>query len=250
MQIQRSEPVSEQITRILMERIRSGAYRSGELFPSETELCAEFGVSRASVRTALSGLAAQGILVRKPGVGTFLSYHPQRLETGLEQLESVISTARRQGSNTRIVDLTVEEIPASPFLSENLSVSEGAPVTAVRRTILVDGHPASYHEDYVSAAILPSSQMDRHFDGSVLDLLSQKISPPVHDAVCEITAVNADQDLSARLGVPAGASVILLREKIYDQAGALKSYSENYFVPDRFFLRVIRNKNPNTSKGG
>ncbi|HVN54564.1 MAG TPA: GntR family transcriptional regulator [Anaerolineaceae bacterium] len=249
MEIQRNTSVSDQIVNIFLKRISGGIYHPGERIPSETELCAEFGVSRATVRTAISALTARGLLVRKIGIGTFLSY-PQRLETGLEQLESVVSMARRQGSDTRIIDLTVTEVAATRLLSENLSVAEGTPLTAIRRTILVDQEAASYHEDYVLASELHAAQVDEHFQGSVLDLLVLKHTPRIRDAVTEITALNARQGLSTRLGVPLHSALILLKEKTYDDAGKVVSYSENYFVPDRFYLRVIRNKIPQISEGG
>lgn len=248
MEIQRRASVSDQLLNFILERIKSGVYRSGERFPSESELCSEFGVSRATVRTALSALAARGMLVRKPGIGSFLN-DKRRLETGLEQLESVVSMARRQELDTQTINLSIKSVQADSRLAEYLEIPMGAAVTIVRRTLVIQDQPVSYHEDYIGGKELAPTQVDRQFKGSVLDLLNQKHLPPIRDAVTEITAVIADNVFSTRLGISPSAPLILLKEKTFDEAGKVVSYSENYYVPDRFCLRVIRNKIPDSSIG-
>ena len=64
-----TKTVSNQVDEILLERIREGMYLPGIRMPSESELSDEFGVSRATVRTALAKLAASGIILRKQGDG-------------------------------------------------------------------------------------------------------------------------------------------------------------------------------------
>ena len=65
-------PISEHLTLTLIERISAGFYPLDAQFPSESELCKEFEVSRATVRTALAALVAKGLLVKRVGVGSFL----------------------------------------------------------------------------------------------------------------------------------------------------------------------------------
>ncbi len=88
---------------------------------------------------------------------------------------------------------------------------------------------------------------DAGFTGSVLDLLDQKHLPPIKDAITEITSIKADHALNVKLGIQPSAPLILLKEKTFDEAGKVASYSENYYVPNRFCLRVIRNKIPNSN---
>jgi len=240
--IQRYIPIPDQIENILLERIRSGRYDSEERFPSEAQLSSEFGVSRATIRTALAALTTRGLLVRKPGSGTFLS-KGYLLESGIEELESVLSIARRQGLRPQIKNLTVKTIAADSFLAERLAVPLGALLTSIQRTITIDRRPISYHEDFVSEKYLSADQIDQTFGGSVLDLISQKHLSPIKYSVTEITAVNAERPLSTLLGVPLNAALILLKETICDEENENLGYSINYFVPDRFYLRLLRRRN-------
>jgi basic membrane protein A and related proteins len=65
-------PISVQLTDTLITRIRDDYYSVDEHFPSESELCKEFKVSRATVRTVLAALVAKGLLIKRAGVGSFL----------------------------------------------------------------------------------------------------------------------------------------------------------------------------------
>jgi len=58
---------------MIKKRIETGEYRTGEQLPTEQELCKTFGISRTPVRQALNELTHEGILYRKPGLGTFVS---------------------------------------------------------------------------------------------------------------------------------------------------------------------------------
>jgi len=57
----------------LLSEIAVGVYRPGERLPAERELSENYQVSRSTVRTALNELEEQGVVCRRPPVGTFVS---------------------------------------------------------------------------------------------------------------------------------------------------------------------------------
>jgi GntR family transcriptional regulator len=69
----RQLPLAQQVREILISRINSGVYPPESQLPPESDLAAEFSVSRATVRSALNTLAARGLLIRRQGAGTFVS---------------------------------------------------------------------------------------------------------------------------------------------------------------------------------
>ena len=148
----RAIPVTDQIRNILLERITTDFYAMQGKLPSESELCREFSASRASVRTAIAALAERGYVIRRPGLGTFLSPSP-RLEGGLERLESILSMAHKHNLPTRLADLDVSLVPADDFLCDRLSLNPGDEVTCVSRTILIGETPVSYQTDHVPTHI-------------------------------------------------------------------------------------------------
>jgi multiple sugar transport system substrate-binding protein len=68
-------PIYHQLKSLILEQIQSGLWRSGDRIPTEQELCRLYGISRAPVRQALSELAREGVLSRRPGLGTFINSH-------------------------------------------------------------------------------------------------------------------------------------------------------------------------------
>ena len=76
----------ERVKSHVLERVVTGELRTHDRVLSENELVREFGVSRMSVNRALKDLTAEGVLVRTPGVGTFVApsrpqAHPFRFAT-------------------------------------------------------------------------------------------------------------------------------------------------------------------------
>jgi len=65
-------PIYHQLKMIIQEQVESGAWRPGDRIPTEKELCRLYGISRSPVRQALKELVYEGVLTRRPGLGTFV----------------------------------------------------------------------------------------------------------------------------------------------------------------------------------
>src|SRR5438876_2061473 len=66
-------PLYHQLEQDLLERIRTGEFGPGDALPTEGGICAQYGVSRITVRRALDALIAQGLIIRRRGVGSFVA---------------------------------------------------------------------------------------------------------------------------------------------------------------------------------
>lgn len=234
-------PLHVQVYEHLLGLLERGDYQPGEQLPSEADLAAQLGVSRPTLREALLNLEQDGAIVRRHGVGTFVAAgYGTQLESGLECLESVLALSARHGIATQVRGLSVEQTPADEELAERLEVDPGAPLTCVRRTIVVGRGNAAYLVDYGPSAILPPETVEPSFNGSVLDLLLARDGVDVHEALSEISALEADEALTERLDVELGQALLLFTETLFNAEGTPIEFSRNYFVPDRFRFHVIR----------
>lgn len=233
--------LATQAQQYLLGLVGDGTYQPGEQLPSETDLAGQLGISRATLREALQNLEQEGIVVRRHGVGTFVTNgYGGRLEGGLERLESILELGGRQGMELRYDDLQLQETLSDPELSEKLNVPAGTPLTSVQRVICADGKPVAYMVDLVLASILPVEAFDAGFTGSVLDLLRQDEGIQINQAVAEIVALSADAQMAARLAIEPGQAVLLLEEIVFDTEGRVLDCSRNYFVPKFFRFHVVR----------
>lgn len=231
----------DQAQRYLRSLIDSGTYQPGQQLPSQLELAAELGISRATLREALLGLEQEGLIILKHGVGTFVTpSYGHRLDSGLERLESILELTARQGLSVRCTNLEVAQEQAGPELAEALQIMPGSPVTIVRRVITVDNTPVAYMFDVAPHYILAPSDLDETFNGSVLELLRQRSDLHIARAVANIVAVNAGGDLASRLKVKTHQALLLLEETLFNEDGMVVEFSQNYFVPDSFQFHVVR----------
>jgi ABC-type glycerol-3-phosphate transport system substrate-binding protein/DNA-binding transcriptional regulator YhcF (GntR family) len=83
-------PIYHQLKTLILERIESGLWRPGDRIPTEAELCREYGISRSPVRQALNALAAEGVLVRRPGLGTFVDHDTSEPATSNAPIQAMV----------------------------------------------------------------------------------------------------------------------------------------------------------------
>lgn len=125
----------------LEDRVRGLAAEltPGSPIPSERELCALFGVSRTTVRTAVGRLVAEGVLQRDRGRGTFVA--DAKVQQGLVATRSFSDGVARTGArpSSRLLERGLVAAPAD--VASDLEVEVGAPVIYLERLRLVDDRP-------------------------------------------------------------------------------------------------------------
>ncbi|HEY88331.1 MAG TPA: GntR family transcriptional regulator [Thermoflexia bacterium] len=215
----------------------------GDRFPPGPELAKQLGVSRATLREVLGAFVERGALVRRHGVGTFVSSRIPVLESGLEVLESIDSLAQQIGLETEMADLEVLERTATPLEAQGLGTPAGKaalPVLIVNRVIAVAGEPIADLRDIVPLKYLRKEDLDQEFRGSILDLFLARSSPILSTSRTQIMVVSATAKFAQRLKVPLGSALLKLGAQLYSYDEEIVAYSVSYFVPGHFNFHVMR----------
>ncbi|WP_176229309.1 GntR family transcriptional regulator [Candidatus Hakubella thermalkaliphila] len=233
-------PMYIRVQEALTELLDRQVYQPDDQLPSEPELAQKLGVSRATLREALRSLEERGIIIRKHGVGTFVSSPVPLIESGLELLESIDSLARKKGFECLTQDLVIEQEQAGADIAAKLEIDEEDNVVVVRRTKVFDGEPMAYMHDVVPEKVATLEEVRKGFKGSVLDFLVQKGELLVAYAWANIRPVAVDDFLADKLAVRVGSPVLLLEEFLYSEANQVIEYSLNYFVPKFCQFHIIR----------
>jgi len=128
--IDEGKPLYARIRATLVERIKSGEWRPGQLIPNEFEVAAEFGVSQGTARKALDSLANDGLLVRRQGKGTFVVEH-----TAADVLFRFFQLQDHAGRQIKPASppATAEKMPASKEARAALNLDRGASVIVINR---------------------------------------------------------------------------------------------------------------------
>jgi GntR family transcriptional regulator len=146
-------PLYRQIEASLRDRIRNGALRPGAQVSPEPELMAEYGVSRATVRQALSGLVSEGLLEIRRGLGTYVT--APRFEHTIGGFYSFSREIERHGlrPGTRVLRLWKE--PAADPVAEALGLAAGTEIVALRRLRLAGPDPLVVETSHLPALRFP-----------------------------------------------------------------------------------------------
>jgi GntR family transcriptional regulator len=131
-------PLYRQVKAVFVQRLLDGVWPPGTGLPSEGQLAAEIGVSQGTVRKALDELAAENLLVRRQGRGTFVAEHDERRI--LFQFFKLVP----DDGVARFPDSSVLEVATAPAAADEqaaLGLPPGDSVIRVRRVRSLDGAP-------------------------------------------------------------------------------------------------------------
>lgn len=239
--VRRNIPLAQQVVQEILTGVKAGnlANKNG-LLPSEAELGQRFKVSRATIREALAQLEQRGIIERRHGVGTFLTRNLPVIETGFEVLESIHVLAARLGLKTSCCDIDIaERIPSSEEI-EKLVISSEDRVVEVTRIITIETKRVAYLVDVTPTCFLNEQDLNRDFDGSVLDVFLMRGSPALSHSQTDILIEPANKTIAEKLGLVRGSALLKLEARLFAQDGRVVDCSQSYFVPGQFRFRVNR----------
>jgi GntR family transcriptional regulator len=196
---------ARQVADVLRHQIHSGAYDAS--LPGETELAAEFSVSRNTIREALTTLKIEGLIERGPKVGTHVAQ--RKYDHGLDTLLGLKETFKSYGEVRNEVRAAMS-VSAPPTVAQRLRLEPGQHVVFVERLRYLGGLPLSldltYLEPEIGAQVLTHSLESN----DIFALIEQLTGRHLGAASLALEAIPADAHSAAALQVPDGAPLLML----------------------------------------
>ena len=248
--IRKNVPLALQVLNDISAGMESGELlRENRQLPSEDELSRRFDVSRATVREALSRLEQRGSVIRQHGVGTFAAAQDLILDSGLEQLESIDTLARRIGLETQAGASEIIERQASEQELARLGLEPESQVLAVSRQILADGKPVAYLVDVIPTNYLRAHDLNTGFRGSVLDVFLRRADPVLSHALTDMTVEPVGALIAQKLNLGSAEIILKLESLLFSREGRKIDASLSYFVPGYFRFHMVRRVAPSEIHG-
>ncbi len=246
----RPPSLSQQILAILMDQIKAGVFSPGSQLPTEQELAVEFEVSRATIRSALSALAARGLIVNRHGVGTFVSQLAS-VENPLNEATDYCNLITRQGLafGTRFV--SAEFLVPDADIAEALSIDEGDQVLRTRKIFTADGGPVIYSinsiPQWVIGDELACEVADRpEMIEPLYEFLEERCGQRTEYHIARIRPDIAENCDTQGWDVDPTIPVLVMHEVGYNSAERPLWHSFVFFPGNFFRFEVIRHREPNT----
>jgi DNA-binding GntR family transcriptional regulator len=242
------EPAYQVLRQRLRDEIAAGAYPDGVRLPTESELVAEHGLSRQTVRRAFQDLVAEGVVYRVPGRGTYANRGYLRQLGSIEDLMSLSEDTTMEVLHglSRRVDVSA---------ASRLRLDHDVVYTVVFRR-LHDRRAAEQRPGesdgvpfVVTTVHLPESVARLVFDSTeladgavgtntVIGVLEPHLDHPIAEAAQSITVAPADGLVAEALGCAPGHPMLRVDRLYSDTTGTPVELSVSHFLPEQYTYRV------------
>ncbi|HEX5721768.1 MAG TPA: GntR family transcriptional regulator [Acidimicrobiia bacterium] len=232
-----SPRLTDQVASQLSDRLRRGEWKPGERLPTEHQLSAEFGVSRPTVRSALSRLESLGLTITRHGLGTFATPAHAEIRADLRRLESLSATIRASGLDAQMIYRSRRARAATSEERERLELPERSQVVATNRSLTASGELVAFSYDVIDRRVLPTDFEVSSLTGSLFEALARH-GIEVATAVTEIhAAAGGNVGWGKR---PRNAAYVLLSQVHYQDNARPVMFNRTYFIEGKFTFSLVR----------
>ncbi len=240
----RGTPLSHQVLEVLSERIRKGVYPPGSQLPTENELVAELNVSRTTIRSAIGALATRGLVVRRHGVGTFVS-HLSRISHPLNEAVDFNHLIAANGFTPGVRFVSTGLVSPDESVAEQLGLDPDQPVFRTHKIFTADGEPMIYVTNSLPVWLFGDSLLSKviaqpSITEPLLDFLDQQCNQKIDFHVAKIWADNARNCAFPRLPLEHDAPVLVIEEVGYNTDEVPVWHSFEYFPRNSMAFELIR----------
>ena len=227
-------PQYKQIYEDLRSQIAEGLYVSGDLLPSENELCMRYNVARLTVRRSLEQLISDGFIIRHQGKGSIVKGAPKGI--GILSLRSTTSALDSPNLTTNIILKPELREWKEAFSFPVDPQEEKAGCIYFERLRLLDGAPVFFDITMLPNINLPRFLNYNLHNKSLFDTLRTQYQINVTGGVQQLFAIRADKRLQNSFNVRSGHPILQLNRKIDTDRPGFHIYSQIFCATQRYGL--------------
>lgn len=221
----------------IRDRILSGQLQPGAKLPTERDLCDQFGVSVMTVRTALSKLENEGLILRKAGKGTFVKEDisiSKPMMIRMEATKGRYSFEKPSGYSVKVIGMEERKIGETGIaanLTRFLKKSNEDRVGVVRRLRLVDDVPVQYVENFIPMDMMRHVDAEELSHRTLQSILKEKTGLGIGSSEVDIESIPAEADIAEVLRCSVFIPLILLRSHFWFDDGSPYSITNLFGNP-------------------
>jgi len=233
-------PLYYQLAEAIEDQIAQGLLAPGDRLPSERDIAQQAGISRMTVRQALTYLAERGAIDSRQGVGTFVAYpkltsDPLHLLGFTEQMMAI-------GGEVSSRVLGQELVPSPPPVATALRIEAGAPVVRIQRLRSLNGTPMLLETSHFPEHLVTGLESTDLSHRSLYATLDLDYGVRLTHAQQSVEAIAANTAESALFGIDHGTPMLLLEGVAWTADNDPGEYFKAVYRGDRFKFALVANE--------
>lgn len=227
-------PVYFQLFKIIEKQIYDGVLQPGEALPTENELGVLYGISRMTVRRAISELVSAGLVFPQKGVGTFVC--KPRLEDTVFEINDFHQEIENRKMKPSTKLLGVKIVKADRRLAKHLEISPGTSCLNFSLVLSANDEPLVYENKYVVYSKQKPILENELKDPSLSNLASVHSDhlPTISKKVLHASLANETE--AKYLGIGVGAPVLMVEQTVYNSEKKPMGWGISIYRADRYKL--------------
>ena len=229
-------PLYQQIKALITQGLETGEWKPGEMIPSEVELAARYKVSQGTVRKAIDELAADNLLVRRQGKGTFVATHNEdRVQFRFLRLLPEDGDLHPHVSKL----LECRRLRAPAEIARHLDLKPADPVVCIKRLLQFDDVTTVFDEIWLPGAVFRGLSAERLADykGPLYAMFETEFGTRMIRAKEKIRAVAADAMVAGLLGVEPGSPLLSVERVSYTYGDRPVEVRRGWYVTNGYYYQ-------------
>jgi GntR family transcriptional regulator len=227
-------PLYQQIKSLILNSLRLSEWKPGEAIPSEMELATRFHVSQGTVRKAIDELAAENLLFRRQGRGTFVATHAEQ-QVQFRFLKLIPDSGPQGSKGPAQRDISdCKRSRANIEVARALSLNAGDPVLQIRRVLSFEGTPTILEDIWLPASPFKGLTAERlsNYQGPMYALFETEFNVRMVRAEEQIRAVPAAEGREVLLKVEHGTPLLSVERVAYTYKDIPMELRRGYYRTD------------------
>ena len=229
---QSAVPLYVQIADSLLEQIATGRLSPDQQLPSERELSKQLKVSRVTLRAALSVLDNKGLLVRRPGDGTYIA--KPKIDRQAAKLVPFTKSMSSRGYQASARLIIFEYRLAEVSVADRLKIPVSAPVYYFQRLRFINQNPVLLETCSIPVRRFSNLEDYDIENRSTYEILETEYGIAAHHSQQSLEAVAATEFEAELLGIDPGAPLMLESRLSFDSDGLPIEYGHDLYRGDQF----------------
>lgn len=239
------ELLSHRVKEHIVKEILVGKYKNLDRLPAEDTIAKELGVSRLTIRQALTNLAKEGLVIRKQGVGTIINPNVTSLLARLDYHMDCTQMLKNRNYEVEVVVKGISFVQASKKIADKLELPMGSQVCVISKIWYANGTPAIFIENAIPVNIFTDRDIIfEHQSESIIALIDKCTTGEYSYDVISLQCENIElleQDVQNVFGLEDRSPFLILNQVAYDRENTPLYHAKEYYRSGFVEFSLVRN---------